>query len=140
FITPEDWPRVDELIDWLIAKQREGYKMVNSVRRLEQMKEFMRGQLQEWDCRAGQNSLVIRVDGTLAPCFPLYSATYDWGTVEQPRFDVGQLNQMKKVCQRYCYSTLNHNLAYCYKPSRALKWVLRQALRGFQGTTGAFQD
>ncbi len=140
FITPEDWPRVDELIDWLIARQREGYKMVNSVRRLEQMKQFMRGQLQEWDCRAGQNSLVIRVDGTLCPCFPLYSATYDWGTVERPRFDPAQLREMKKACQRHCYSTLNHNLAYCYKPARALKWVLRQALRGFQGTTGAFQE
>jgi MoaA/NifB/PqqE/SkfB family radical SAM enzyme len=140
FITPEDWPRVDELIDWLIARQREGYKMVNSVRRLEQMKQFMRGQLQEWDCRAGQNSLVIRVDGTLCPCFPLYSATYDWGRVEEPKFDPAQLQQMKRVCQRHCFSTLNHNLAYCYKPSRALKWVLRQAARGFQGTTGAFQD
>jgi hypothetical protein len=29
----------------------------------------MRGKLQDWDCRAGQNSLIIRTDGTLAPCF-----------------------------------------------------------------------
>jgi len=78
FLTEEDWPRVDETIDWLIEKQRQGYKMVNSIRRLEQMKEFMRGKLQEWDCRAGLNSLIIRTDGTLAPCFPLYSATCDW--------------------------------------------------------------
>ena len=35
YITPEDWPRVDAVIDWLIAKNRSGYKMVNSVRRLE---------------------------------------------------------------------------------------------------------
>ena len=56
FITPSDWPKVDELINWLIDKNRSGYKMVNSVARLEQMKQFMRGQLQDWNCRAGQNS------------------------------------------------------------------------------------
>jgi MoaA/NifB/PqqE/SkfB family radical SAM enzyme len=140
FITPEDWPMVDELIDWLIARQRQGYKMVNSVRRLEQMKEFMRGKLQQWDCRAGQNSIIIRTDGTLGPCFPLYSATHDWGVVGQPKFDAAQLAEMKRACQPHCYSTLNHNLAFCYKPSRAIRWVLKQAARGFQGTTGSFED
>jgi len=140
FITPEDWPHVDALIDWLIAKQRQGYKMVNSIARLEQMKQFMRGALQDWECRAGQNSIVIRTDGTLAPCFPLYSTSYDWGVVGRPRFDRVELEQLKRACQPHCYSTLNHNLAYCYKPRRALKWVLRQAVRGFQGTTGAFTD
>ncbi len=140
FITPADWPRIDALIDWLIDKQRQGYKMVNSIRRLEQMKLFMRGELQDWECRAGQNSIIIRTDGTLGPCFPLYSATYDWGVVGRPQFDPAQLAQMKRACQPHCYSTLNHNLAFCYKPSRALRWVLKQALRGFQGTTGAFEE
>ncbi len=138
FIRPEDWPRVDELIDWLCEKNRQGYKMVNSVARLQEMKAFMRGKLQEWNCRAGQNSIIIRVDGTLAPCFPMYSATYDWGTIENPKFEVRQLNEMKKGCQPHCFSTLNHNLAYCYKASRAIRWVLKQALRGFQGVTGSF--
>ncbi len=140
FITPEDWPQVDALIDWLIARQREGYKMVNSIPRLSQMKQFLRGRLQRWDCRAGQNSIVIRTDGTLAPCFPLYSATYDWGRVEAPRLAPGQLAEMKRACQPHCFSTLNHNLAFCYQPGRALKWVLKQAGRGFQGTTGAFEE
>jgi len=140
FITPEDWPRVDEVIDWLIDRQRSGYKMVNSVRRLEQMKEFMRGRLLEWNCRAGQNAIIIRTDGTLAPCFPMYSASEDWGVVGEPRFDMDQLRAMKTGCQPRCYSTLNHNLAYCYDAGRALRWVLKQALHGFQGTTGAFDD
>jgi MoaA/NifB/PqqE/SkfB family radical SAM enzyme len=138
FIRPEDWPKVDEVIDWLCQKNLQGYKMVNSVQRLQEMKAFMRGKLQDWSCRAGQNSIIIRVDGTLAPCFPMYSATYDWGTIESPKFEVKQLNQMKQGCQPHCFSTLNHNLAYCYKASRAIKWVFKQALRGFQGTTGSF--
>lgn len=140
FLTPEDWPRVDELIDWLIDKSRSGYKMVNSVARLNEMKAFMRGKVKSWDCRAGQNSLIIRTDGTLAPCFPLYSATYDWGVAERPRFDPNQLSSMKQTCQPHCFSTLNHNLAYCFKAQRAIKWLLRQAAHGFQGTTGAFDD
>ena len=140
FITKEDWPEVDALIDWLVEKNKSGYKMVNSVRRLQQMKAFMRGELQEWDCRAGQNSLIIRTDGTLAPCFPMYSATRDWGVVGKPCFDPGQLGPIKRECQPHCFSTLNHNLAYCYHAGRAIKWALKQALRGFRGTTGSFED
>jgi MoaA/NifB/PqqE/SkfB family radical SAM enzyme len=140
YITAEDWPRVDATIDWLIEKNRSGYKMVNSVRRLEQMKAFMRGKLQQWDCRAGMNSLIIRTDGTLAPCFPLYSATDNWGVAGDPRFESRQLAYMKGECQRRCFSTLNHNLAYCYNPSRAIRWVLKQAANGFRGTTGGFED
>ncbi|HVX64982.1 MAG TPA: radical SAM protein [Bryobacteraceae bacterium] len=140
FITKEDWPKVDALVDWLIEKNQSGYKMVNSVRRLQEMKAFMKGKLQDWDCRAGQNNVIIRTDGTLAPCFPMYSATYDWGVVGDHKFETGQLNEMKQACQPHCFSTLNHNLAYCYKASRAIKWTLKQAFRGFQGTTGSFEE
>jgi MoaA/NifB/PqqE/SkfB family radical SAM enzyme len=140
FITPEDWPNIDGVVDWLIAKNRSGYKMVNSVARLEQMKQFMRGKLQDWNCRAGQNSLIIRTDGTLAPCFPMYSASHDWGTVKNPNFDANQLAGVKRTCQPHCFSTLNHNLAYCYDAGRAFKWVLKQALNGFHGTTGSFDE
>jgi len=140
YITREDWPAVDETIDWLIEKNRAGYKMVNSVRRLQEMKAFMRGKLQEWDCRAGQNSLIIRTDGTLAPCFPMYNASQDWGVAGRPCFEKRQLSEMKVECQKHCFSTLNHNLAYCYDASRAIRWVLKQALHGFRGTTGSFED
>ncbi len=140
FIAQQDWPKIDALIDWLIDKNKSGYKMVNSVRRLEEMKAFMRGKLQEWDCRAGQNSLIIRTDGTLAPCFPMYSANHDWGVEGTPRFDPAQLRILKHECQPHCFSTLNHNLAYCYQAGRAIKWTLKQAIRGFRGTTGSFDD
>jgi len=138
YIRRDDWPRVDELVDWLIEKNRSGYKMVNSVKRLQDMKDFMRGKLEPWNCRAGQNSLIIRVDGSLAPCFPMYSATYDWGHIEDHNFEVKQLNEMKQGCQKHCFSTLNHNLGYCYDDARAVRWVLKQASRGFQGVSGSF--
>jgi MoaA/NifB/PqqE/SkfB family radical SAM enzyme len=138
FITKEDWPKVDELTDWLIEKNKSGYKMVNSVKRLQDMKEFLRGKVEPWNCRAGQNSLIIRVDGTLAPCFPMYSATHDWGTIENHRFEVSQLNDMKISCQTHCFSTLNHNLGFCYNDARVIKWVLKQAAHGFQGVSGSF--
>jgi MoaA/NifB/PqqE/SkfB family radical SAM enzyme len=140
YITPADWPKVDALIDWLIEKNRSGYKMVNSVRRLAEMKTFLRGNVQPWECRAGQNSLIIRTDGTLAPCFPMYHATPDWGRAGQPRFDSRQLALMKMECQKHCFSTLNHNLSYCYNASRAIRWFLKQAAHGFRGTTGSFED
>ena len=43
-------------------------------------------------------------------------------------------------CQTHCFSTLNHNLAYCYDSTRAIKWILRQAARAFQGVSGSFED
>ena len=138
FIYPQDWPKVDELVDWLIEKNKAGYKMVNSVKRLQDMKEFMRGKVEPWNCRAGQNSIIIRVDGSLAPCFPMYSATHDWGAIENHKFDVSQLDKMKESCQTHCFSTLNHNLGFCYNDSRVLKWVFQQAAHGFQGVQGSF--
>ncbi len=138
FIRPQDFPQVDRLIDWLIAKNRSGYKMVNPVQRLMDMRDFMHGKLQDWNCRAGHNNVIVRVDGTLGPCFPMYSATHDWGAIENPRFETRQLQEMKKKCQPHCFSTLNHNLAFCYSDERAVRWILKQAVRGFQGVTGSF--
>lgn len=66
----------------------------------------------EWNCRAGQNNVIIRTDGTVAPYFPMYASPYDWGNIDHPKFDDEQLADMKKSCQRHCFSTLNHNLAY----------------------------
>jgi MoaA/NifB/PqqE/SkfB family radical SAM enzyme len=138
FIRAEDWPKLDALLDWLIEKNKSGYKMVNSVQRLAEMKQFARGTLESWGCRAGHNNVIIRVDGTLAPCFPMYSATYDWGVVGDHKFDTVQLMNMKKTCEPHCFSTLNHNLAFSYDARRATRWVLKQARRGFQGVSGSF--
>jgi MoaA/NifB/PqqE/SkfB family radical SAM enzyme len=139
YITPADYDRVGEVIDWVIEKNRAGYKMVDSVARLSEMKAFMRGERKPWTCRAGQNSLIVRVDGTLAPCFPMYSATYDWGTVGAHKFEVGQLNEMKKSCTLECFSTLNHNLAMAYDDARVIRWTWRQMKRGFQGVSGSIE-
>jgi MoaA/NifB/PqqE/SkfB family radical SAM enzyme len=101
------------------------------------------GELQfaEWNCRAGQNNVIIRTDGTVAPCFPMYGATYDWGNIDQPRFDQQQLAGMKKTCQQHCFSTLNHNLAYCYNDARVIKWLWSNVIKNkFQGGVRSFED
>jgi MoaA/NifB/PqqE/SkfB family radical SAM enzyme len=180
YIRPEDWRSTDEVIDWIIAKNKAGYQMVNSVPRLEEMKSFMRmslgldirkvgwyrdgnasdevtskmlssapgivqdgnGELSfaEWNCRAGQNNVIIRTDGTVAPCFPMYSAAYDWGNIERFNFDREALLDMKRTCQKHCFSTLNHNLAYCYNDARVIKWLWANAKRGFRGGARSFED
>ncbi|HEV2117274.1 MAG TPA: radical SAM/SPASM domain-containing protein [Terriglobales bacterium] len=94
----------------------------------------------EWNCRAGQNNVIIRTDGTVAPCFPMYAASYDWGNIDTPKFDSGELREMKKTCQRHCFSTLNHNLAYCYNDARVLKWLWKQARNGFGAGARSFED
>jgi len=139
YIRSEDHEKVDEVLDWLIDKQRSGYGMTNSIERIAQMKQFMRGDLEPWNCRAGQNTVIVRVDGTLAPCFPMYSATYDWGVVGTPKFDTAQLREMKQSCERHCFSTLNHIVGYCYNDRRVIQWLLKQARHGFQGIQGNFE-
>ena len=96
----------------------------------------------EWNCRAGQNNVIIRTDGTVAPCFPMYSSSFDWGNIEEPKFDQTQLGAMKKTCQRHCFSTLNHNLAYCYDDARVIKWVWSTlvANRARGGNARSFED
>lgn len=139
FLREEDLPRVDELIDWLIEKHEQGYKIVNQKARLAQMKEFMRGDIEPWGCKAGENTLIVRTDGTLAPCFPMYSATYDWGRAGSPKFDRNQLNEMKKECELHCFSTLNHILSYVYNNGRVVKWILHQARNGFTKVDGTIE-
>ena len=58
--------------------------------------------------------------------------------MEGHKFDKRQLDAMKTDCQPHCFSTLNHNLAYCCDARRAIRWVFKQARRGFQGTSGSF--
>jgi len=140
YFRPEDYERVDGLIEWLIDRQKAGYPMANSVARLAEMKRFVRGAHHDpWNCRAGMNTLIIRVDGTLAPCFPMYSAPYNWGVVGAHNFDRRQLAEMKRVCEPNCFSTLNHIVGWCYNDARVVKWLARQAVHGFQGIHGNFE-
>lgn len=89
--------------------------------------------------RAGQNSHIIRTDGTLAPCFQMYSATHDWGTTGDYKFDVKQLDEMKQDCSKHYLSTCNYILAYRYDTTRVLKWNSRQAMNGFRGSPDTIQ-
>jgi len=51
--------------------------------------------------------------------FPMYCASFDWGNIDQFSFNREQLVNMKKTCQKHCFSPLNHNLAYCSNDARA---------------------
>jgi MoaA/NifB/PqqE/SkfB family radical SAM enzyme len=137
YLRPEDWPKVDDLLDHLIEKNRQGYIMVNSKAHLGKMKDFMRGIVEPWQCKAGHNSLLIRTDGTIAPCFPMYSATYDWGAIENHKFKWDQLDDMKKGCNTHCLSTTQYVLGHYYNNQTVLRWIIKQALHGFNGGSTA---
>ncbi len=138
FLRKQDWERVDELLDWIIDRHKGGQRIVNPLSHLQQMKDLMRGGVEPWACRAGHNMLIIRMDGTLAPCFPMYSATHDWGVVGDHKFEHEQLDEMKKECTKQCLSTCNYILGFCYNTRRVAWWGLKQAMRGFKGVSGSF--
>jgi MoaA/NifB/PqqE/SkfB family radical SAM enzyme len=100
------------------------------------------GQLRfaDWNCRAGENNVIVRTDGTVGPCFPMYASTYDWGNIEGHKFQRAQLQEMKTSCQQHCFSTLNHNLGYCYNDARVIKWLWTQARNGMSGGVRSFED
>jgi MoaA/NifB/PqqE/SkfB family radical SAM enzyme len=138
YLRAEDHAAVDDLLDELAARNREGYRMINSCQHFADMKRFMRGEVAPWTCRAGQSSLIIRPDGTLAPCFTYYNDSHDWGCVGEPRVDMEDLERRKEVCTAHCLSTCQHTLGYAYDLRNAGRWVLRQARNGFRGVTGSF--
>ena len=136
YLRPEDHDRVDALLDWLVEKNESGYIMVNSRAHFKDMSEFMRGKVNPWNCRAGQNTMIIRTDGTLAPCFAMYSAKHDWGRIEDHRFEVEQLNDMKQTCMNSCLSTCNYVVGHYYNDLRAIWMAIKQLLHGHQGGQG----
>ena len=66
---------------------------------------------------------------------PYVRATYDWGTIDGHKFEASQIADMKKTCQRHCFSILNHNLAYCYNDARVINWLWDRVRTGFKGGT-----
>ena len=137
WITPDEFEEVDKLVDWLIEKNKSGFTMVNSIEHLKLIKDFIRGNLKPWNCRAGEITMVIRLDGSFAPCFEMYGSEEDWGDVFRgPKFDQNKLKELKKKCSKHCLSTCNFQV-YHYTKSYlySLQWVIKHAYSNLFGTS-----
>lgn len=129
-ITADKYEEVDELLDWLISKQCQGWPMVNSIAHLKAFEERMRGRIQAWDCRAGRNGALIRPDGTLSPCFDLITYDHDWGRIWEPNFNEGDLQAVKENCLPLCSSTCFYTMAYYYNLLAIPEWVRKHTRMG----------
>ena len=127
WITENEFQEVDALIDWLIHKNLNGYTMVNSINHLKAMKLFIRGQQPGWTCRAGQLSMVIRLDGSFARCFEFYEDKEDWGNIcDGPKFDRTRLAARKQECNPHCLSTCNFQVShYTQSILYGMQWVAK---------------
>jgi MoaA/NifB/PqqE/SkfB family radical SAM enzyme len=123
FVTPDEYEEVDHLLDWLIDKQRRGWPMVNSIEHLQSFKRRMRGDVGEWDCRAGMNGALIRPDGTLSPCFDMITYDHDWGRIWEPKFNPADLAALKQRCKSLCSSTCYHTMGHYYSLRSLSEWV-----------------
>ena len=137
WITENGVKEVEEVIDWLIEKNRNGYTMVNSIEHLHAMKRYIRHQWPPWSCRAGELSMIIRLDGSFAPCFELYGAEEDWGNIyDGPKFDPVKLRNQKIECSQHCLSTCNYQVNhYTRGMLYSLQWVAKHAYSSFLGTS-----
>jgi MoaA/NifB/PqqE/SkfB family radical SAM enzyme len=120
---------VDELLDYLIDRNRAGYSMVNSTEHLRAMKSLLRGGVDPWPCRAGRNMVICRTDGTVAPCYPMLESEQDWGTIGCPKFDTRQLTEITHSCSGSCFSTVAFMLANFYDVRRVARELYTQAAR-----------
>lgn len=123
YITPDEFEEVDDLLDWIIDKQRKGWPMVNSIEHLRAFKHRARGSMQAWPCRAGLNGAFIRPDGTLSPCFDMMFYDYDWGRIWEPHFDREALKALKEKCLPQCSSTCFCTMGHYYSLSTIPEWV-----------------
>lgn len=130
YVTPEHYEEVNELLDWIIDKQRHGWPMVNSIAHLQAFKDRMRGRMRNWDCRAGHNGALIRPDGTLSPCFDLIGYDHDWGRIWEPKFEEEELNAVKKKCLSHCSSTCFYTMGHYYNPRAITEWVRKHTRVG----------
>jgi len=111
-VGPDKYKEADELLDWLIEKNKQGYNMINPRQHLVEMKDFIKHKHRKWYCNAGKNGLFIGADGRLSPCFGLMNSGYDWGTVGNKKFHKKKLAEMKKECYKGCFSTCFWTLGY----------------------------
>ncbi len=135
WITEAEFDEVDELLDWVIQKNLEGYTMVNSVEHLSAMKRFIRHKLPVWPCMAGQYLMIIRLDGSFAPCMELYGSDEDWGNIyDGHKFDPERLARQKQHCSPHCLSTCNFQV--CHYSSAliySVQWLAKHAYSSFFG-------
>lgn len=137
WIEERQFHQVDEILDWLAEKNRLGYPMVNSVEHLSAMKQFIRSELTFWPCQAGQLSMIIRLDGSFAPCFELYGEKEDWGNIyDGPKFNPAALAARKQQCASNCLSTCNFQVAHYTGSGRHwLQWVGKHAYSNLFGVS-----
>ena len=75
--------------------------------------------------------------GALFPNVPL---DLRLGKHRQPEVRPAAARQMKHTCERHCFSTLNHNLGYCYNDARVIKWVWKQVVSNrYEGRSEKFR-
>ncbi len=129
-ITPDRFEDVDNLLDWIMERQRLGWPMVNSIEHLQAFKERMRGHMRPWDCRAGHNGALIRPDGTLSPCFDMITYDHDWGRIWEPNFDEEELRALKENCLSSCSSTCFHTMGHYYNLSYLPEWIRKHTRVG----------
>jgi len=135
WITENSYRITDDLIDWLIEKNLSGYTIVNSVEHLRAMKQFIRHELPPWPCCAGKYTMIIRLDGSFAPCFELYGSEEDWGNIyEGPKFDPLRLAKIKEKCTPHCLSTCNFQVNhYTQSLLYSFQWVAKHVQAHFFG-------
>lgn len=64
----DDFKKIDEVYDKILAYKSKGYRIFNYRDFLEGSKEFLKNGKSNWSCSAGMSYFAIRPDGNISPC------------------------------------------------------------------------
>lgn len=116
FRTPAEQAHLFEVLDEILMRRRQGYNIVEPAAYFEDLKRFVRGDLQ-WECLAGRDSIGVDTLGELKFCGTL--PTEDLSIFDFERLDTRALYRLRKErygdCHRHCITNCRYVTAYYYR-------------------------
>jgi MoaA/NifB/PqqE/SkfB family radical SAM enzyme len=64
----EDFPEIEKVYTEILKMKKKGYRIINSIKYLNDSLEYFRTGNYAWNCKAGERFFVIYPDGGVAPC------------------------------------------------------------------------
>ncbi len=108
--TPADEKEVCETADYLIAKKKAGYPLIEPFAYYESVKKWIKGEL-DWSCDGGKYSLGIDTDGKIGICG--YLPNLDLNNMDLNRDYFSKLKEPREEYQKTCTKSCLPACMFC---------------------------
>lgn len=119
--SPTEKEEVIEIIDYLIAKKRKGYRLVEPIAYFESVKKWVKGEL-DWECEGGRSSLAVDTDGRIGLCTYLPYLDIDIRELKDHHFHT--FEEYRKAHRKLCTNKCIPSCMFCTMYYRQHPWEL----------------